>query len=141
MGGVRGQVWAELTPKTGKPPKGLPAGVTTTPLPPASGRIAGVEPANLSESYRVRPAGTGAVDTAATEAPVPLCPCHHVPTRWKADRFASNGGSWICVVKHLERQRRYDRSDKGRARRKRHNATENVHVRKWLYDMTRIRAY
>lgn len=89
----------------------------------------------------MRPAGTGAVDTAATEAPVPLCPCHGEPKRWKRDKWQSNGGYWICVVKDRDRHRRYDRSAKGRARRRTHNATENVRVRKRLYDMTRVRAY
>lgn len=87
----------------------------------------------------MRPAGTGAVDTAATEASVPLCPCHQEPMRWKPDRAELRGGTWLCVPKESERQRRYDRSDKGRARKRAYNASENAKSSKWLYDLTRVR--
>ena len=71
------------------------------------------------------------------ELMVPLCACHGEPMAPRNDRH--NGNGWRCRTQARQAHRRYDLTEKGRARNRRWNASANAHSHKAIYELTRIR--
>ena len=69
----------------------------------------------------------------------PLCPCHEMPKKWIIDRSKKAGGYWMCHVKRLESQQRYDASKKRAEAKRRYEASKKGRQARRKYESNRVR--